>query len=244
MQPIISFQNVSKYFFLQHQRTLKEALQALFLGEKPLERVEALNDISFQIKPGETVGIIGRNGAGKSTLLKLIAGVSKPTKGRLKINGRVSPLIELGAGFHPELTGRENIILNAVILGLSKREAKERFEEIVKFSELDRKFLDMPLKHYSSGMYMRLAFSVAVSVEPEILLVDEILAVGDAAFQAKCKAKMEEFKRKGVTILYVSHNIAEVEKFCERVIYLKNGRIAFDGDVKEGVEKYKRDINL
>ncbi len=244
MQTVISFQNVSKYFFLQHQRTLKEALQALLLGEKPLEKVEALKNVSFEIKKGETVGIIGRNGAGKSTLLKLIAGVSKPTKGRLKINGQVSPLIELGAGFHPELTGRENIILNAVILGLSRKQAKERFEEVVEFSELDRKFLDIPLKHYSSGMYMRLAFSVAVSVDPEILLVDEILAVGDMAFQAKCKAKMEEFKRKGVTILYVSHNIEEVERFCERVIYLKEGRVVFDGKVKEGVERYRRDIDL
>ncbi len=244
MQTAVSFHNVSKYFFLQHQRTLKEAVQALFKGEKTLEKIKALDNVSFDIKKGETVGIIGRNGAGKSTLLKLIAGVSKPTKGKVTVNGRVSPLIELGAGFHPELTGRENIILNAVILGLSRKQAKERFDQIVEFSELDRKFLDMPLKHYSSGMYMRLAFSVAVSVEPEILLVDEILAVGDAAFQAKCKKKMEEFKKEGVTILYVSHNIAEVERFCERVIYLKEGRVVFDGEAKEGVEKFKKELGV
>lgn len=242
MQTAIEFDRVSKYFYLQHQRTLKEVVQALFKGEKTLEKVKALDDVSFEIKRGECVGVIGRNGAGKSTLLKLIAGVSKPTKGKLQVKGRISPLIELGAGFHPELTGRENVILNAVILGLSRKEAQQKFEQIVEFSELDRKFLDMPLKHYSSGMYMRLAFSVAVSVEPEILLVDEILAVGDFAFQQKCKRKMNEFKKKGVTIIYVSHDLQEVENFCERVIYLKNGKVVFDGPAKEGVGKFKKEI--
>src|SRR5690242_13628779 len=200
----ISLLGVKKQFYFQHQRTLKEFVQALFRRQKTLERVEALHNVSFTITKGESVGIIGKNGAGKSTLLKLIAGVSVPTEGTVTVSGRIAPLIELGAGFHPELTGRENIYLNGVILGLSEKQITAKFDEIVEFSEL-RKFIDIPVKHYSSGMYMRLAFSVAVFTEPNILLIDELLAVGDTNFQKKCLAKMESFKKKGVTTIFVSH---------------------------------------
>lgn len=234
----IVFDKVDKYFYLQHQKTLKELVDALFKRRKTLERIHALKDISFTIKKGETVGVIGKNGAGKSTLLKLIAGVSSPTSGYVAVRGEVSPLIELGAGFHPELTGEENVYLNGVILGLKEREIKQRFKEIVDFSELEKKFIQMPVKYYSSGMYMRLAFSVAIFVDAEILLIDEILAVGDIAFQEKCMKKMEEFKKKGATIIFVSHSMGSVKSFCTRVIYLKEGRAVWDGEVEKGIRRY------
>jgi len=233
----ISLTNVEKEFFFQHQRTLKELVQAIFKKQKTLEKVHALKNVSFSIKPGEAVGVVGRNGAGKSTLLKLIAGVSKPTHGKLTVNGRVAPLIELGAGFHPELSGRENVYLNGVILGLKEKEIDRKFDDIVEFAEV-RKFIDSPIKHYSSGMYMRLAFAVAVFTNPEILLIDELLAVGDSQFQKKCLAKMEEFKKQGVTTIFVSHDPKLVESFCDRVIYLESGAVVFDGDVKEGLQIY------
>jgi len=234
----IEFASVDKYFFLQHQKTIKELVAAIFKQKKTLERVHALKNISFKIKKGESVGIIGKNGAGKSTLLKLMAGVSSPTSGSVNISGRISPLIELGAGFHPELNGKENIFLNGVILGMEEKFLVDKFQEIVDFSEIDMKFIYTPVKYYSSGMYMRLAFAVAIFTQPDILLVDEILAVGDTAFQAKCIAKMEEFKKEGVTTLFVSHSMEAVKDFCQRVIYLKEGKIIFDGEVKEGIEKY------
>jgi len=240
----ISFERVDKYFYLQHQKTLKELVDAFFKRRKTIERIHALKNVSFSIKKGEVVGIIGRNGAGKSTLLKLMAGVSSATAGRVKVCGRVSPLIELGAGFHPELTGRENIFLNGVLMGLSEEFIKKKYEEIVAFSEIEKKFIEMPVKYYSSGMYMRLAFSVAVFVEPEILLVDEILAVGDMAFQDKCMKKMEEFKRKGVTIVFVSHAMKSVREFCNRVIYLKEGRVVWDGEVERGIQLYEENSKL
>ncbi|NCO88490.1 ABC transporter ATP-binding protein, partial [Candidatus Roizmanbacteria bacterium] len=202
-----------------------------------LERVHALKNLNFFIKKGEVVGIVGKNGAGKSTLLKLIAGVSAPTSGSLEIKEIVSPLIELGAGFHPELTGRENIFLNGVILGLKEDYIKKKFNEIVAFSEIAR-FIDTPIKYYSSGMYMRLAFSVAIFTDPKILLVDEILAVGDTAFQAKCLTKMNEFKDKGVTIIFVSHALETVRAFCTRVLYLKKGELMYDGEVNKGIDQY------
>ena len=233
----IIFNNVNKYFFLQHQKTLKELVQAIFKKQKALERVHALKNLNFFIKKGEVVGIVGKNGAGKSTLLKLIAGVSAPTSGSLEIKEMVSPLIELGAGFHPELTGRENIFLNGVILGLKENYIKKKFNEIVAFSEIAR-FIDTPIKYYSSGMYMRLAFSVAIFTDPKILLVDEILAVGDTAFQAKCLAKMNEFKDKGVTIIFVSHALETVKAFCTRVLYLKKGELMYDGEVNKGIDQY------
>lgn len=233
----INIQGVSKLFRLQKQRTFKELLPALAGGQKAVETFWALQDINLEIKKGETVGIIGPNGAGKSTLLKLMAGVTKPTTGEIKINGQIAPLIELGAGFHPELTGRENVTLNGVILGLSKKEIEKKFKEIVDFAEL-WEFIDQPIKHYSSGMYLRLAFSVAVHTSPDILLIDEILAVGDSSFQAKCFAKMEEFKKAGVTIILVSHSLGQIQSFCTRAVYLDEHRIIMDGGVKEVSEKY------
>ena len=233
----ISIQGVSKLFRLQKQRTFKELLPALAGGQKAVETFWALQDINLEIKKGETVGIIGPNGAGKSTLLKLMAGVTKPTTGEIKINGQIAPLIELGAGFHPELTGRENVTLNGVILGLSKKEIEKKFKEIVDFAEL-WEFIDQPIKHYSSGMYLRLAFSVAVHTSPDILLIDEILAVGDSSFQAKCFAKMEEFKKAGVTIILVSHALGQIQSFCTRAVYLDEHRIIADGNVEEVCEKY------
>ncbi|MFA6532553.1 MAG: ABC transporter ATP-binding protein [Patescibacteria group bacterium] len=234
----IEFINVDKYFFLQHQKTIKELVAAIFHQKKTLERVHALKNISFKIDKGESVGIIGKNGAGKSTLLKLMAGVSSPTKGQVKITGRISPLIELGAGFHPELTGKENIFLNGVILGMEEKFLIDKFQEIVDFSEIDMKFIYTPVKYYSSGMYMRLAFAVAIFTQPDILLIDEILAVGDTAFQIKCIKKMEEFKKLGVTTLFVSHSLEAVKQFCSRVIYMKDGRVEFDGEVEEGIKRY------
>lgn len=237
---VIRFEKVTKDFPLFHQKTLKEFIDALFKRKKTIEKVRALDQVSFVIKKGETVGIIGKNGAGKSTLLKLIARVSSPTFGRVMISGRVSPLIELGAGFHPELTGRENIFLNGVLLGYSEELIKEKLSEIIGFSEIDERFIDMPVKYYSSGMYMRLAFSVAVFVQPEILLIDEILAVGDLSFQEKCMKKMNEFKQNGSTIIFVSHSMEAIKNFCTRVIYLKEGKIIWDGEVGKGVEMYTK----
>lgn len=239
-QSAISIQGVSKLFRLQKQRTFKELLPALAGGQKAIESFWALEDINLEIKKGETVGIIGPNGAGKSTLLKLIAGVTKPTKGKIKINGNIAPLIELGAGFHPELTGRENVTLNGVILGMKKAEIEQKFSEIVDFAQL-WEFIDQPIKHYSSGMYLRLAFSVAVHTNPDILLIDEILAVGDASFQAKCFAKMEEFKKQGVTIVLVSHDLEKVKSFCGRAIYLNDNHVVIDAEPIESIVKYQQD---
>jgi ABC-type polysaccharide/polyol phosphate transport system ATPase subunit len=226
---VIQFSHVTKNFSKLSQKTFKEFIPALFRGEKTKESFTALDDISFEIKKGETVGIIGPNGSGKSTILKLIAGVMSPTSGTIQVNGSISPLIELGAGFHPELTGRENIFLNGSILGLSQKEITKNFDSIVEFSEL-QEFIDQPVKHYSSGMYVRLAFAVAVHVHPEILIIDEILAVGDAAFQKKCFARMEEFKKsKDITIIFVSHSATQVENFCTRAIYINNHHLQYDG---------------
>ena len=222
--PIIKFDQVTKKFSMLKQKTFKEFLPALFSGKKTKDEFIAFENISFEIQKGETVGIIGPNGCGKSTILKLVAGVMSPASGKITVNGKVSPLIELGAGFHPELTGRENIYLNATILGLKKKEIDKKYESIVEFSEL-KEFIDQPIKHYSSGMYVKLAFSVAIQVDPEILIIDEILAVGDAAFQPKCFAKMEEFKKKGITILFVSHALGQVENFCTKAIYINDHHI-------------------
>ena len=214
----------------------------MFKRQKTSERVHALRKLSFDINKGETVGIIGRNGAGKSTLLKLIAGVSSPTSGTIEVNGRVTPLIELGAGFHPELTGKENVFLNGVILGIDEKYLVDKFLEIVRFSEIEKKFIYTPVKYYSSGMYARLAFSVAMFTKPEILLIDETLSVGDAKFQIKSFQKMEEFKKQKVTIIYVSHANKLVKTFCDRVIYLKKGKIVYDGKPDIGVDLYAKEI--
>jgi lipopolysaccharide transport system ATP-binding protein len=189
----------------------------------------ALKDISLEIKRGEVVGIIGRNGAGKSTLLKILSRITEPTEGRAILDGRVGSLLEVGTGFHPELTGRENIYLNGTILGMHKAEIDRKFDEIVEFSEIEQ-FLDTPVKRYSSGMYVRLAFAVAAHLEPEILVVDEVLAVGDAAFQKKCLGKMEDVSKQGRTVLFVSHNMQAVQRLCTRCVLLKGGRLDMEGN--------------
>jgi len=238
---VIKFENVSKQFSKLSHKTFKEFLPALIRGEKTSESFTALNDISFEIKKGETVGIIGPNGSGKSTILKLIAGVMWPTSGTVHVKGKISPLIELGAGFHPELTGKENIYLNGAILGLKRKEIDAYYKSIVDFAEL-WEFIDQPVKHYSSGMYMRLAFAVAIHVHPEILIVDEILAVGDSSFQEKCFSRMEEFKKsKEITIIFVSHSLGQVEKFCTRAIYLNHHQTQYDGTPTVAVQKYLDD---
>lgn len=233
----IEFINVSKRFQLTEGGSLREFLPALFKGRGFTEPFYALRDVSFTITQGETVGIVGRNGSGKSTILKLIAGVMAPTTGDVRVYGRVSPLIELGAGFHPDLTGRENIHMNASILGMSSKEIKAQFQAIVDFAEL-WDFIDTPVKRYSSGMYIRLGFSVAVHAEPEILLVDEVLSVGDTYFQEKCLTKMHEFQAKGTTMVLVSHSMELVQRFCERVLFINGGRLVDEGPPAKIVDEY------
>ncbi len=201
------------------------------------DRFWALRDISFEVKQGEVLGIIGKNGAGKSTLLKIMSRVTTPTRGQIKLKGRVASLLEVGTGFHPELTGRENIFLNGAILGMSKDEIKRKFDEIVAFAEIE-KFIDTPVKRYSSGMYVRLAFAVAAHLEPEILLVDEVLAVGDAAFQKKCIGKMDDVAKEGRTVLFVSHNMGAVIQLCPSSVLINDGQIDAKGPSKDLVEKY------
>jgi len=213
-------------------------------GSRPkCEEFWALKDVSFDVKKGETLGIIGRNGAGKSTLLKLLSRITEPSEGRARIRGRVASLLEVGTGFHPELTGRENIYLNGSILGMTKGEIRKKFDEIVAFAEIGR-FLDTPVKRYSSGMYVRLAFSIAVHLEPEILVVDEVLAVGDMAFQRKCMDHMKRLVRSGLTILLVSHNLVAVKAMCRRVLLLSAGRLQFDGSADEGIKIYEENSQL
>lgn len=239
---VISFENVTKEFRLNKQKTFKEFLPALFGGKETVSKFNALENISFEVIEGETLGIIGPNGSGKSTILKLIAGVMSPTKGKITVNGNISPLIELGAGMHPELTGVENIFLNGAILGLSRKQIRSKLKEIVNFAEL-WDFIDQPVKHYSSGMYMRLAFAVAIHVDPEILIVDEIMAVGDSEFQKKCFKKMESFKSQAKTTVFVSHNFEQIKNFCSRVIYINNHHIQADGEPKEICAKYLNDLS-
>lgn len=207
------------------------------------EQFWALKDINFEVKEGEVVGIIGRNGAGKSTLLKILSRITEPTEGEVRLNGRVSSLLEVGTGFHPELTGRENIYLNGAILGMRRREIDEKFDEIVEFSGVE-KFLDMPVKRYSSGMQVRLAFSIAAHLEPDILIIDEVLAVGDAEFQKKCLGKMDQVtKEAGRTILFVSHDMGAVQKLCKRTLLIEDGHIVFDGDTNIAINKYLQESN-
>lgn len=203
----------------------------------------ALKDVNFDVKKGEVVGIIGRNGAGKSTLLKVLSRITRPTTGEIELHGRVGSLLEVGTGFHPELSGRENIYLNGAVLGMTRAEVKRRFDEIVAFSEIE-KFLDTPVKQYSSGMYTRLAFAVAAHLEPEILVVDEVLAVGDAEFQRKCLGKMKDVASTGRTVLFVSHNIAAIRALCDRGIVLRSGNISFVGDASEATAAYQRSATL
>lgn len=221
-------------------RSVTGPLHRLFSAKDSSHRSQmiwALKDVSFTVKRGEVVGIIGRNGAGKTTLLKILSRITEPTEGRAVIRGRVGSLLEVGTGFHPELTGRENIYLNGAILGMTRSEIGRKFEEIVSFAEIE-KFLDTPVKHYSSGMYVRLAFAVAAHLEPEILLVDEVLAVGDAAFQKKCLGKLGDVAKKGRTVLFVSHNMAAVQRLCTRTIWLDGGKIEGDGNPRRVVSTY------
>jgi lipopolysaccharide transport system ATP-binding protein len=255
MEPLaIRVDNLSKRYRIGRSgnrykyRTLRDDLSGMVkktlrrLGGRKDENaaqdlIWALNDVSFEIHHGEAIGIIGRNGAGKSTLLKVLAHITSPTKGKVEIHGRLGSLLEVGTGFHPELTGRENIYLNGAILGMKKREIERKFDEIISFAEIE-KFLDTPVKHYSSGMYMRLAFSVAAHLEPDILLVDEVLAVGDITFQRKCLGKMSEVSRGGRTVLFVSHNMAAVRQLCQKGIFLHEGKLVSQGPIDSVINQY------
>ena len=239
--------NVSKVYRRYAQKkqfaTLKSAiLEGSLLGDlKPEETFQALRGVSFQVPKGCTYGVIGRNGSGKSTLLKCVAGITRPTEGSVSVDGRISALIELGAGFHPEISGRENIFINGIMLGLTKREIQRRFDEIVEFAEM-QDFIDAPVKTYSSGMYMRLGFAVAVHVDPEVLLVDEVLAVGDQGFTHKCLDKFAEFRRRNKSILLVTHSLDLVEKFCDQAHWLDKGTTKGEGDPKRVVAAYVIDV--
>lgn len=240
----IKVEHLSKSFQLKKRYrqslTLKSALINLLKGQRVVEperRFDALKNVSLEIPQGTTVGIIGSNGSGKSTLLKLIAGLHRPNAGTVDVHGRISALIELGAGFHPEFTGRENVFINGIILGLTRREVYEKFDDIVRFAELEE-FIDNPVKTYSSGMYMRLAFAIAVAVDPEILLIDEILAVGDANFQRKCQNKMNAFKADGKTIVIVTHDLSALERYCDKVLWLDHGEVQAFGDVQAVMTSY------
>ena len=250
MKPIIKVENLSKRYRLGTRQaaydTLREALTRAVLtpfrrlsnkGGSAGDSIWALKDVSFEVAPGEVVGIIGRNGAGKSTLLKVLSRITEPTKGRIELNGKVGSLLEVGTGFHPELTGRENVYLNGATLGMRRAEIAQKFDQIVEFAEMQR-FLDTPVKRYSSGMYMRLAFAVAAHLEPEVLLVDEVLAVGDAAFQAKCLGKMGDISQQGRTVLFVSHNMGAVQRLCKTAYLLQSGEIVKCGDVATVINSY------
>ena len=241
--PAIVARDVAKlYRRFAHRGQFKTLKSALLTGSlitdlTPGETFTALDGVSFDVPRGSTFGVIGENGSGKSTLLKLVAGITKPSRGSLKVDGRVSALIELGAGFHPEISGRENVMINGIMLGLTRREVEERFDEIVAFAELED-FIDAPVKNYSSGMYMRLGFAVAIHVEPDVLLIDEVLAVGDEAFTRKCLDKIAEFHRRGRTIVFVTHSLGLVEKMCDDVVWLRKGKVAGHGDPRRVVDAY------
>jgi len=253
---VIRVENLGKKYTLGHQKqerytALRDVIAngAKSVGRKflkpfgkkmsdpAIDEFWALKDVSFEIKQGDRVGIIGRNGAGKSTLLKILSRITEPTKGSIRIKGRVASLLEVGTGFHPELTGRENIYLNGAILGMSKTEIQRKFDEIVAFAEVE-KFLDTPVKRYSSGMYVRLAFAVAAHLEPEILIVDEVLAVGDAQFQKKCLGKMEEVGKQGRTVLFVSHNMGTISSLCNQGVFLKSGQVKYVGSIQKNINYY------
>jgi len=239
---VIQFQNVSKHYVKQRLRygLLSETLSQ-FINHQPStinhNVIKALDNVSFSVTKGETLGVIGPNGAGKSTILKLISKVTVPDSGQVAAFGRIGALIELGAGLHPELTGRENIFLYGAILGMKKQEVEAKFDDIVAFAEI-QDFLDMPIKRYSSGMYARLGFAVAVQMEPDILLIDEVLAVGDESFQKKCFAKMKQAKKSGITIVFVSHNLDWIKLICDRVLLLKHGKIIADGPPRQVISAY------
>lgn len=236
MATAIEVSNISKQFVLRHTRSLKEAVVWLAKGRKGdlSEKFHALKNVSVEVQAGETVALLGLNGSGKSTLLKHISGVMLPDTGTVKTRGRVAGLIEVGAGFHPDLSGRDNVFLNGAILGMTEQQVKDRFDEIVEFSEIGQ-FIDTEVKFYSSGMYLRLAFSVAVHTDPEVFLIDEILAVGDEPFQRKCIDKIQELARDGKTLVVVSHDLDLVSRICERGILLEHGNVKFDGSIHDAV---------
>jgi lipopolysaccharide transport system ATP-binding protein len=235
----IRIENVTQRFRVVHERpdTLRELFAKFFRSRHDFYDFEAIKNVSFEVGHGEMVGILGRNGSGKSTLLKIIAGVYRPSSGQVEVRGTLAPLIELGAGFHPELTGRENILLNGLLLGFSKQEMLEREQKIIKFAEIGD-FIDAPIKQYSSGMFTRLAFSVATEVDPQILLVDEILSVGDSAFQSKCFERIDRFRDAGKTILFVTHSVVQVLQHCNRAILLDKGELILDGLPQEVTRLY------
>ena len=242
----VSARGVSKRYIIGERQSYKSLRESLMKLTKSVLRtgagkkrssIWALNDVSFDVSRGEIIGIIGRNGAGKSTLLKIVSRITEPTSGEIRVRGRIASLLEVGTGFHPELTGRENIFLNGAILGMTRSEMEGRFDQIVAFAEIDQ-FLDTPVKRYSSGMHLRLAFSVAAHLEPEILVLDEVLAVGDAAFQKKCLGRMGNVASQGRTVLFVSHNLAAVRSMCTRVFVIEGGELVFQGPVAEGIDYY------
>jgi ABC-type polysaccharide/polyol phosphate transport system ATPase subunit len=241
----ISLQNVSKSYRLWGRgsqfATLKSALLKQDVKLSPEASIEALRNVSFAVDGGEAFGIIGRNGSGKSTLLKIITGILKPTGGSVAVNGRIAALIELGAGFHPEITGRENIVINGIMLGLTRREIDQRFDSIVEFSGIGD-FIDQPVKTYSSGMYVRLGFAVAVHVDPDVLLIDEVLSVGDEEFSAKCVAKIQEMKYRGVTLVFVTHQLDQVRNLCDRALWLDHGQVEAIGDPVRVVDHYLQEV--
>jgi ABC-2 type transport system ATP-binding protein len=236
--PAISIRDLSKRFRVYHERPSSVKERLLKFRRVRSEEFWALRDISYDMSEGKTIGLVGRNGSGKTTLLKIIGGILRPTDGRVETRGRIAALLELGAGFHPELTGRENVYLNASILGLTKKETDRHFDEIVQFAELER-FIDNQVKFYSSGMYVRLGFAVAVHVEPSILLVDEVLAVGDEAFQRKCVARVRQFQREGRTIVFVTHAVHLVHQICDQAVMLDGGEIKVAGDVNEVIKQLR-----
>ena len=242
MTESIVVENVSKTFTLRYHRTFKQMTVALVKGRDISDDFKALDDVSFSIQQGESIGLMGLNGSGKSTLLKLINGIMRPDSGSVLTRGRIAGLIATGAGFHPQLTGRENVYLNAAILGMSEQETRRKFDDIVEFADIGR-HLDAPVGNYSSGMFARLGFSVAIHVDSDIFLADEVLAVGDRPFKKKCMEKMNEIRDSGRTLFYVSHAAGSVRKMCDRVIVLEKGRVGFDGDVDEGIRYLKYDDN-
>ncbi len=239
-QPIaISLENVTQRFRVIHERpdTVRELFARFTKSRVSYHEFEAVSGVSLQVRKGEIVGLIGRNGSGKSTLLKIVAGVYRPTSGKVAIHGSLAPMIELGAGMHHELTGRENILLNGLLMGYSKEVMRSREQKIIEFADLGD-FIDAPVKQYSSGMYMRLAFAVATEVDPDILVVDEILAVGDFNFQEKCLSRLRAFREAGKTILFVSHSMDQIESYCDRAILLEKGKLAVDGTPAEAIKAY------
>ena len=241
----IIVEHLVQRFRVIHERpdTLRELFSRFFRQEVNYHDFNAVNDVSFTVPSGGMVGIIGRNGSGKSTLLKIIAGVYRPTSGSVRINGTIAPLLELGAGMHTELTGRENIMLNGLLMGYSKRRMQDREKAIIDFAEIGD-FIDVPVKQYSTGMYMRLAFSVATEVDPDILIIDEILGVGDMTFQKKCFERLQSFRESGKTILFVTHSMEQITKHCDRAILLDRGRVLFNGEAEKAVDLYRENVGL